>query len=243
MPGIYAGAELGLMDMDIQMDKAKIMVYAGVMSNEEDTLSHEIMKWKLHLGKTEEDAVNDILKRLGLDYKAEDIALLGRQGLKRDLKEAAEARQQERWVAFLKTGGDTHRAMKRRKPKWGLDNNLARQYAHKARRYIQLRMDRYVPTQPTTGSLKCARCSNELTSVQHELWLCPDTQPDRLAWLEKLRAAFPATWEKLSNTSLDESTDFILGAGEETCGKDTWEALQKHAVNFIWKMTEGRGAH
>ena len=116
MTGFFAGAELGLVDMDLQMEKAKLLLYAGIMANEEDTLSHEIMRWKFPSGQTEADAINAALENLGLDYKSEDIILLGRAGLKRDLREAIQVKQQDRWAAGLKAGGEALKSMERRKP-------------------------------------------------------------------------------------------------------------------------------
>ena len=239
MTGFFAGAELGLVDMDLQMEKAKLLLYAGIMANEEDTLSHEIMRWKFPSGQTEADAINAALENLGLDYKSEDIILLGRAGLKRDLREAIQVKQQDRWAAGLKAGGEALKSMERRKPKWGLETNLKMQQANKARRYIHVRMNLYEPKKQLASSNFCSRCPCRSTSVQHELWSCADTLQERLKWLDKLRQDIPGVWEILTSLPLEDATDFILGAGEAKCTKPAWDILQKSAVSFIWKMTEG----
>ena len=111
MLGFFAGAELGLVDMDLQMEKAKLLLYAGIMANTQDTLSHQIMGWRLLPGQTEAGDINAALEDLGLDFKAEDLRLLGRAGLKRDLREAIQVKQQLRWTAGLKAGGEAHRSI------------------------------------------------------------------------------------------------------------------------------------
>ena len=238
MSGFFAGAELGLVDMDLQRHKAVLLVYTGIMANAQDTLSHSILNWKFPDSPSEADIINNILQNLGLDYKAQDLSLLGRVGLKRDLNAAIAAKQQQRWIAGLKAGGESHRAMERRKPKWGLEPNLGTQHANKARRYIHVRMDAYQPKTPP-GLNFCTRCPCRVTSTQHELWSCPATLPERVRWLDRLRRDLPGVWDTLTSLPLDEATDFILGAGEVKCGKSAWDVLQRKAVSFIWKMTEG----
>ncbi len=60
------------------MDKARVAVYARIMANKEDHLTQSMMDWKQGKeGRTENQQTTEALKRLEMDYEAEDMTILG----------------------------------------------------------------------------------------------------------------------------------------------------------------------
>jgi hypothetical protein len=227
------GAELGFIDMDIQIDMAKIALYGRLMSNREDDLTQQMLKWKSgEHGETEEQKINRALQRMKIEYKAEDLEHIGKNNLKRDLKEAARQVQAKRWLT-----DPQHR--QRLKENWGLEKGIMNQSSIKARRYIQVRMGSYERMHKLSTRGGCSECMEQDGTLIHKLWQCEKNDEHRDVWGTQMEKDYPGLWIKIKQMTLTQATEMMLGRGEESVGKETWENLHPIFIQHIWDSTGG----
>ncbi len=65
--------------MDLQADKARILMHHRIMNNEEDDLTRKMMDWEVGEGKTEKTKA---LTRVGSGYTVEEIVCIDYRALK-----------------------------------------------------------------------------------------------------------------------------------------------------------------
>jgi hypothetical protein len=229
---LHVGAELGFIDMDIQIDMAKIALYGRLKSNREDDLTEQMLKWKSgEHGETEEDKINRALHRLKIEYKAEDLEHMGKTNLKRDLKEAAREIQTQRWLA----DSQQHRL----KENWGLEKGILNQPSIKARRYVQVRMGSYERMHKMNTYGGCSECLERDGTIIHKLWRCETNDKHRDLWGARMEKEYPGLWNSIKQMTLTVATEVILGRGEVLVGKETWESLHPIFIQHIWDVTGG----
>jgi hypothetical protein len=227
-----------MVDMDLQMDKARIMTYTRIMSNEEDTLTKRMMDWKQGRGgRTERQETQEAMNRLGMEYDTDDLVILGPQYTKIEVNTAMQEKQTKRWERTKEREKRRQTGVPDRKKEWGLDSGLRKLQAYKARRYIQVRLGDYQPEQVSEGNAACAHCMRSNTSLRHELWWCPGKGEKRKKWKDKMEGRYSGTWTRLKGMKKDEVTEFLLGRGQGTCEEETWNGVQELAVNWVWHMT------
>ena len=125
-PVWQAAAEMGVLDMDLQADKVRILMHHRIMNNGEDDLTRKMMDWELgEGGKTEKTKVGEALKRVGSGYTVEGIVRLNYGALKHEIKRVVQQEQEKRWKRESARSKTEHKRGAERKGLWGMERFLA----------------------------------------------------------------------------------------------------------------------
>ena len=239
-PVWQAAAEMGVLDMDLQADKARILMHHRIMNNGEDDLTRKMMDWELgEGGKTEKTKIGEALKRVGSGYTVEGIVRLNYWALKHDIKRVVQQEQEKRWKRESARSKAEHKRGAERKGHWGMERFLAKCPAEMARRFVNVRMGAEKGTAVSEGNGRCAKCMAQEASVEHTMWECPSTSEKRNLLYNQVEESWPEVAGRMRRMNPETATDFVTGKGAKQYGPAVWEGIQRQVVRFIWEATGG----
>jgi hypothetical protein len=239
-PVWHAAAELGVLDMDLQADKARILMHHRIMNNGEDDLTRKMMDWELGVGgKTEKTNIREALTRVGSGYAVEEIVRLNYRALKHDINMVVRQEQEKRWKRQSARSKTEHKRGAERKGHWGMERFLAQCPAEMARRFVNVRMGAEKGSSVSDTNGRCVNCIAQEATVDHMMWECQGTRDKRNLLFNQVDESWSNVATRMRRMKPEAATDFVTGKGATQYGPAVWEGVQQQAVRFIWEVTGG----
>ena len=213
-PVWQAAAELGVLDMDLQADKAKILMHHRIMNNEEDDLTRKMMDWEVGVGgKTEKTKIGEALARVGSGYTVEQIVCINYRALKHEINMVVQQEQEKRWKRESSRSKTEFKRGAERKGQWGMERLLAQCPAEMARRFVDVRMGAEKGSPVSEENGRCGKCMAQEASVEHMMWECQANRAKRNLLFNQVEESWAGVATRMRRMNPEAATDFMTGKG------------------------------
>ena len=237
-------ADLGVLDVDIELAVLHLRALHKIYNNREDNLTREMLKWNLKKGATPTsklDEAQKMLKVLGLDIEISIFLKNTYDRMKELLKQASKKQSAARWTKNTKDGSEEGKRQSHIKPKWGPETAILEARIDEVKTYLSLRHDTLHVK--TVGGF-CEHCGQQGPTPNHTIWKCNVAEENRAELKKKLEEITPAALErveKLVETDmLQEATDYLLGGGRTKHHPQEWEEIQRISITQLHKILSGK---
>ena len=209
---ILLDAELGLIDIDIQASKERILMFYRALKNPQDTLAPAILSFPTREnGVTAQQELQNLISFLGINIALPDLVNRDKFSVKYILQQGALNTQKKRWMETRDISPPESHMHFRIKSQWGLDPILSSLSAAHFATVIKARLGG--TTWSHNKGPHCQRCSYPNATTEHHIWHCPA----HLRLRCNLRAAVSEALTQdqlvnLGNLDLPQLTEVLLGA-------------------------------
>ena len=229
---------LGLLDFQLRISRARLLMLHRVANNELDSLTNAMIKWPItpH-GESFINQCQQVLYELDTSVNIQTLIDTPYIVASYTLKLTVQSIQQKRWHDRALLGPREVVRHARALHHWGLDSALLYQSPDDARNFIQFRAGVITAPEsksPETGWPVCAVCLRANASLTHLLWQCKPLRTARSYYLSSIPHRIHAL---IIRSHPDQAESIIMGGGGLISPGD-WETIRDQSVLFISSVVQ-----